>query len=63
MLIQRLLQLLLIAIVIVVALALLGFVLQIAGTLLWLGVQVLVLLVVVAAVLRFVELWRAKRRW
>lgn len=62
MLIQRLLQILLVAIVLVAAFSVLGFVLKLAGWLLWLLVKVVLVLVVVAAVLRFVELLRAKLR-
>ncbi len=61
MLIQRLLQLVVIAIVVIAALGLLVFVLQLAGVLLGLAVKVLVVLVVAAAVLRFIELLRAKQ--
>ena len=62
MLIQRLLQLLVLAIVLVAAFSLLAFVLKLAGWLLALAVRVIVVLLVVAAVLRFVELVRDKGR-
>ncbi len=62
MLIQRLLQILLAAIVLVAAFGVLAFVLKLAGALLGLVVKVIVVLIVVAAVLRFVELVREKGR-
>lgn len=62
MLIQRLLQLLVIAIVVMAGLGLLVFVLKMAGWLLGLALKVLLVLVVAAAVLRFVELVREKQR-
>ncbi len=62
MLIQRLLQILLLAIVVIAAFALLAFVLKLAGWLLGLAVQVVIVLIVVAAVLRFIELVRDKSR-
>ena len=62
MLIQRLLQLLVLAIVLVAAFSLLALVLKLAGWLLALAVRVIVVLLVVAAVLRFVELVRDKGR-
>ena len=62
MLIQRLLQILLAAIVLVAAFGVLAFVLQLAGWLLGLVIKVVLVLVVVAAVLRFVELVRDKAR-
>lgn len=62
MLIQRLLQLLLIAIVVVVAVSLLSFLLRAATWLITIGLQLLVVLVVVAVILRFVEVLRAKSR-
>ena len=62
MLIQRLLQILLVAIVLVAAFGALGFVLKAAGWLLSLAVKVVLVLIVVAAVLRFVELVRKKAR-
>lgn len=62
MLIQRLLQLVVIAIVVMAGLGVLAFVLQIAGWLLGFAVKVLVVLMLVAAGLRFVELVREKQR-
>lgn len=62
MLIQRLLQILLAAIVLVVAFGVLGVVLKLAGWLLWLVVKVVIVLVVVAGILRFIELMREKSR-
>lgn len=60
MLIQRLLQILLVAIVLMAAFSVLALVLKLAGWLLTLAVWVVVVLVVVAAALRFVELVREK---
>jgi hypothetical protein len=62
MLIQRLLQLLVLAIVVMAAFSLLAFVLRLAGWLLGVALWVLVVLVLVAAVLRFVELLRSKQK-
>lgn len=62
MLIQRLLQILLLAIVVMAAFSLLAFVLRLAGWLLGLAIQVVIVLVIVAAILRFVELIREKSR-
>ncbi len=62
MLIQRLLQLMLGAIVLLVAFALLAFLFKVGLVLLGLGLRVLVILLVVAAVLRFIELLRQRRR-
>ena len=62
MLIQRLLQILLLAIVVMAAFSVLAVVLKLAGWLLKLAVWVVVVLVAVAAVLRFVELLREKSR-
>jgi len=62
MLIQRLLQLVVIAIVLMAGLGLLAFV---VGQLWWLfgvAIKVLLVLVVAAGVLRFVELVREKQR-
>ena len=61
MLIQRLLQLLLVTIVVMAALAILGVVLKVSMALVKLAGPVLILLVVAAAVLRFVEIWKRKR--
>ena len=62
MLIQRLLQILLAAIVLVAAFGVLAFVLKLAGWLLGLVIKVVVVLVIVAAILRFIELVREKSR-
>lgn len=62
MLIQRLLQLLGLAIVLMAAVAVLALVLRLAGWLLHLAAWVFVVLVAAAAVLRFIELVRAKQR-
>ena len=62
MLIQRLLQILLLAIVLMAAFSVLAVVLELAGWLLALAVKVVVVLVIVAAVLRFIELLRDKAR-
>ncbi|MDT0631037.1 hypothetical protein RQM47_00235 [Rubrivirga sp. S365] len=62
MLIQRLLQILVVAIVLVAAFGLLALVLDLVGWLLALAVRVIIVLVVVAAGLRFVELVRDKSR-
>lgn len=61
MLIQRLLQLVVIAIVVMAALGVLAFLLQIAGWLFGFAIQVLLVLIVVAAILRFAELVREKQ--
>jgi hypothetical protein len=63
MLIQRILQLLLVAIVLMVAFTLLSFLFQIGTWLLGIGLRLLVLLLIVAAVLRFFELLRERRRY
>ncbi len=62
MLIQRLLQILLVAIVLMAAFSVLAVVLQLAGWLLALAIKVVIVLVVVAALLRLVELIRNKSR-
>ena len=62
MLIQRLLQILLLAIVLMAAFGVLALVLQLAGWLIRLAIWVGVVLVCVAAALRFVELVREKSR-
>lgn len=62
MLIQRLLQLMLVAIVLMVALTLLAFLFKVGMALLGFGLRVLVLLLIVAAFLRFFELMRERRR-
>lgn len=60
MLIQRLLQLLLLAIVLMAAFSVLAVVLELAGWLLALAVKVVIVLVIVAAILRFIELVKQK---
>lgn len=62
MLIQRLLQILLLAIVLMAAFGVLALVLQLAGWLVKMAIWVGVVLVCVAAALRFVELVREKSR-
>jgi hypothetical protein len=62
MTIERVLRLILIAVVLMVAVSLLGVLLQVGMWLLGFAVQVLVVLLVVAAALRFWELLREKRR-
>jgi len=62
MLIQRILQLLMIAIVVIVAFTLLSVVLKMVGLLFWVAVKVLIVLLVVAALLRFIELVQSKKR-
>lgn len=62
MIIQKLLQILLIAIVLMVALALLSVLFKIGLALLGIGIKVLVVLLIGAAILRFIELVREKRR-
>ena len=62
MLIQRLLQILLLAIVLMAAASVLMFVLKLSGFLLGLAVRIVLVLVVVAALLRLVELVREKAR-
>ncbi|MGB3541378.1 hypothetical protein [Rubrivirga sp.] len=62
MLIQRLLQILLVAIVLMAAFSVLAIVLKLAGWLLKLAVLVVIVLVIVAALLRFVELVKEKSR-
>lgn len=61
MTIQRILQFILVAIVLMVAFSLLVFLLQLGAWLLGKLLWVLVLLLAVAAVLRFFELLREKR--
>ena len=61
MLIQRILNLMLVAIVLIVAFALLSVLFKIGLALLGIGLKVLVLLLIVAAVLRFIELARERR--
>jgi len=62
MLIQRILQLMLVAVVLLVAFALLGMVFNVLGALLKLVFPILIVLLVVAVVLRFFEALQRKRR-
>lgn len=61
MTIQRILQFILVAIVLMVAFSLLVFLLRIGTVLLGLGLKLLLLLLIVAAILRFFELLAKKR--
>lgn len=61
MTIQRILQFILVAIVLMVAFSLLVFLLRIGTVLLGLGLKLLLILLVIAAVLRFFELLAQKR--
>ncbi|CAN5585581.1 hypothetical protein BH23BAC4_BH23BAC4_15980 [soil metagenome] len=61
--IQRILQIILIAIVLMVAFSLLSFLLKLGGVLLAIGLRLLVLLLVVAVVLRFIEMVGRRRRY
>lgn len=60
--IENVLRLLVVAIVLLVAFWLLGLLLKIGAALLSLGVKLLVILLLVAIVLRFIDLVRNKRR-
>ena len=62
MTIERVLRLLLVAVVLMVAVSLLGVLLKVGVWLIGFAVQVLVVLLIVAAGLRFIELVRQKRR-
>lgn len=62
MTIQRILQFVLVAIVLMVAFSLLVFLLRIGQALLAIGLKLLLVLLVVAAILRFFELLANKRR-
>lgn len=61
MTIQRILQFILVAIVLMVAFSLLVFLLRIGTVLLGLGLKLLLILLVIAAILRFFELLAQKR--
>ncbi len=63
MTIQRILQVILVAIVLMVAFSLLVFLLRIGTALLGFGLKILLLLLIVAAILRFFELLAQKRRY
>ena len=58
--IEQLLRLIVIAIVLLVAFSLLGFVLRFGSVLLGIGLKILVLLLIVAVVLRFIEALRKR---
>jgi protein-S-isoprenylcysteine O-methyltransferase Ste14 len=62
MTIQRILQFVLVIIVLMVGFSLLVFLLQIGQALLSIGLRLLLILLVIAAVLRFFEILRNKRR-
>lgn len=62
MLIQRILQLMLVAVVLLAAFALLGLLFNVLGALLRLVFPILIVLLVVAAVLRFFEAMQRRRR-
>lgn len=59
--IEQLLRLLVIAIVLMIAFSVLGFVLKFGTVLLKVGVQILIFLLIVAVVLRFIEVLRNRR--
>jgi len=61
MVLQRLLQFIFVAIVLMVAFSLLVFLLQIGQVLLGVGLRLLLILLVVAAILRFFDVLREKR--
>ena len=58
---EQILRLIVVAIVLMVAFSLLGFLLRIGSVLLGLGVKILILLLLVAVVLRFIDLVRGKQ--
>lgn len=58
---DQILRLIVVAIVLMVAFSLLGFLLRIGSVLLGLGVKILVILLLVAVVLRFIDLLRGKQ--
>jgi hypothetical protein len=58
---EQILRLIVVAIVLMVAFSLLGFLLRIGSVLLGLGVKILVILLLVAVVLRFIDLLRGKQ--
>ncbi len=59
--VEQLLRLIVIAIVLVIAFSLLGFVLRFGSVLLGIGLKILVLLLIIAVILRFFEALRKKR--
>jgi hypothetical protein len=62
MTLQRILQFVIVVIVLMVAFSLLVFLLQIGQALLSIGLRLLLFLLVIAAILRFFELLRQRRR-
>ena len=62
MLIQRILQLMLVAVVLLAAFALLGLLFNVLGALLRLVFPILIVLLIVAVVLRFFEALQRRRR-
>ena len=62
MTVERVLRLILVAVVLMVAVSLLGVLLKVGAWLLGAAFQVLVVLLIVAAGLRFMELLKQKRR-
>ncbi|HUF09240.1 MAG TPA: hypothetical protein VMO47_07970 [Rhodothermales bacterium] len=58
---DQILRLTVVAIVLMVAFSLLGFLLRIGSVLLGLGVKILVILLLIAVVLRFIDLVRGKQ--
>ena len=58
---DQILRLIVVAIVLMVAFSLLGFLLRIGSVLLGLGVKILIILLLVAVVLRFIDLLRGKQ--
>lgn len=63
MTIQRILQVILVAIVLMAAFSLLVFLLRVGTVLLGLGLKLLLVLLVIAAILRFFELLAQRRRY
>ncbi len=58
--IDQILRLIVIAIVLMVAFSLLGFILKIGAALLSIGFKILMILLIIAIVLRFIELLRRR---
>jgi hypothetical protein len=63
MFLQQVLRWLVIAIVLIVAFSMMGFVLKIGAVLFGLALRILLLLLIVAIILRFVTVLQTKRRW
>jgi hypothetical protein len=59
---EQILRLIVVAIVLMVAFSLLGYLLRIGSFLLGISIKVLIVLLLVAVVLRFVDLLRRRRR-